>query len=239
MKTGVVTTDSNTGATPSGYTAHTSARGNADDISAQQLALDDISFIWSANSDVTTEVDCAANGYTYVDTLDEFNALTPSDKSFGQFGDDTWMLDPESDSPNLEEMVTKAIATLSTNNTKGFFLMVEGAHIDKMSHKNDVEGAAEAVEEFDKAVKIALDFAKADGNTLVVITADHETGAIKETNGDYVYTSGSHSSANVPLLVYGCDNFIDQGEAVKNRNIPCYIASALNIENAFPRKIAA
>ena len=63
----------------------------------------------------------------------------------------------------------------------------------------------------EEAIQAALDYAKADGDTLVIVTADHETGGITLINDEYVYTSGSHTGVNVPLLVYGCDNFIKNG----------------------------
>ncbi len=117
--------------------------------------------------------------------------------------------------------------------------MVEGAHIDKNSHSNNADGMKEAVLEFDNAIKIALDFAKADGNTLVVITADHETGGITLADGTYNFTQTSHSGANVPLFVYGCDNFIKNGEAIKNTDVSKYVSVAMGATNeAFPADAA-
>lgn len=79
--------------------------------------------------------------------------------------------------PTLPEMTRKSIELL-TNSTQGrnagFFLQVEGALIDKRSHANDANQTLGEMKAFDDAVKAALDFAKRDGNTLVVVTADHE-----------------------------------------------------------------
>ena len=92
--------------------------------------------------------------------------------------------------------------------------------------------------EFDKAIKIALDYAKADGETLVVVTADHETGAITPENGGYVFTSGSHSAANVPVRVYGADKLIYKGEVLNNYEIPIRIAYTLGFtEDEFPCEV--
>ena len=104
--------------------------------------------------------------------------------------------------------------------------MVEGAHIDKRSHSKDGDGAMTAVLEFDRAISKAIDFAEKDGHTLIVITADHETGAVTP-NGDgiYTWTSGSHSAADVPVLVYGCDSFIEDGETIDNIDIPTKAAA--------------
>ncbi|PKW26609.1 alkaline phosphatase [Phycicoccus duodecadis] len=78
--------------------------------------------------------------------------------------------------PSLPEMATKAIDLLKDRSAKGngFYLQVEGALIDKRSHANDAAQTLEETKAFDDAVKVALDFAKKDGHTLVIVTADHE-----------------------------------------------------------------
>ena len=113
--------------------------------------------------------------------------------------------------------------------------MIEGAHIDKHSHNNENEMVTEAVLEFDRTIEAMLDYAKADGETLVIVTADHETGGITEENGAYVFTSDSHTKANVPVFVYGTDKFIDNGEKLNNYEIPIRIAYVLGFnEKQFP-----
>ena len=97
----------------------------------------------------------------------------------------------------------------------------------------------EALLSFDDAVKVALDYAKQDEHTLVVVTADHETGGIKLENGEYVYTSAGHTGADVPLYVYGYDEFIKDGEqSVLNTDIPKRIVAALK-QDSFPQSIVA
>ena len=78
-----------------------------------------------------------------------------------------------------------------------------------------------------------------DGETLVVVTADHETGAIMlNADGTYSFTSGSHSDANVPVLVYGSSNIINAGEILNNYEIPIRIAYALGFEeDEFPYEV--
>ncbi len=77
------------------------------------------------------------------------------------------------DQPMLEEMTSAALSILRKNH-QGFVLMVEGAHIDKQSHQMDAERAIGETIEFDKAIGVGLDFARKDGRTLVLVTADHE-----------------------------------------------------------------
>ena len=75
--------------------------------------------------------------------------------------------------PKLSEMVSSAISLLDRNNPNGFFLLVEGSKVDWAAHANDPVAMATEFLAFDRAVQVALDFAKADGNTIVVVTADH------------------------------------------------------------------
>ena len=109
----------------------------------------------------------------------------------------------------LPEGVKTALKTLSQNE-KGFFLMVEGSQIDFACHNKDSVNMVEETVDFDKAVKIALDFAKADGNTLVVVTADHETGGLTmiDPQGHYAnvcfnYSTYSHTCLPVMIYAYG------------------------------------
>lgn len=79
------------------------------------------------------------------------------------------------DQPMLDEMAAKAIGVLAKN-PAGFVLMVEGASIDKQAHNMDSDRWIEEVIEFDRAVQVAKDYATANPDTLVIVTADHETG---------------------------------------------------------------
>lgn len=238
--TGVITTDENSGATPASFSAHSSDRGNTEDITEDQMKSG-IDIIWGAANGVATKGDAESNGFTYITTYDEMMALEEGSRSFAQFTNSLWTLEQSDEStPNLEQMTEKAIDLLDDTD-EGFFLMIEGAHIDKHSHSNEDANMTEALEEFDKTVEYVLDYAKQDGETLVVITADHETGAIVlNDDGAYSFTSGSHSAANVPVLVYGSDKLIENGEVLNNYEIPIRIAYTLGYtEEQFPFEIAA
>ncbi|MBQ7115000.1 MAG: alkaline phosphatase [Clostridia bacterium] len=240
MLTGVITSDQTSGATPASFSAHSSDRGNKEDITDDQLRSS-IDLIWGTENDLVSKSDARAHGYTYVTTYDEMMALEEGSRSFAHFTNDLWTLEQsDANTPTLEQMTKKAIDLLDDTD-EGFFLMVEGAHIDKHSHSNDDAKMTEAVEAFDKAIEYALEYAKADGETLVVITADHETGAIvKNDDGTYSFTSGSHSAANVPVLIYGSNDIIQNGETLNNYEIPIRIAYALGFtEDEFPYEVAA
>jgi len=82
------------------------------------------------------------------------------------------------DQPMLDEMTALALRTLEAHATGGFYLMVEGASIDKQAHAVDAERTIWDVIEFDNAVAVALEFAARTPNTLVIVAADHETGGL-------------------------------------------------------------
>ncbi len=105
---------------------------------------------------------------------------------------------------------TKAGMSYLAGNKKGFFLMVEGSQIDWGGHDNDLNYIVTELIDFDKAVKEAIDFAKADGNTLVIITADHETGGLSLNSGSIAkrqvegsFASTHHSGIMVPVYAFG------------------------------------
>ena len=234
MMTGVITTDETSGATPAAFTAHSSDRDNKEDITNDQLTSD-IDLLWGKSNGVATRSSVEANGFEYVATYTDMMNLEEGSRSFGQFTSSLWTLQPSNKkTPNLEQMAVKAVDLLDDTD-EGFFLMIEGAHIDKHSHNNYSEDMTESLLEFDRTIKAMLNYAKADGETLVVVTADHETGAITQKNGEYVFTSGSHSAVDVPVLVYGSDKLISGGERLNNYEIPIRIAYILGFnKDQFP-----
>jgi alkaline phosphatase len=235
MAAGVVTTDHTSGATPSAFSAHSISRDNEEDLSNDQLRSG-IDLIWGGASESVNKENAAANGYTYLSNRADMYALSAGSKSFGQFNySDLKNVTDKYNTPTIEEMTTKAIEILSADED-GFFLMVEGACIDKFSHDNEMDGMMLSAEEFDKAVAAALDFAEKDGETLVVVTADHGTGGMKsDGNGGYKYTTGDHDLTDVPVYVSADDAGFISGKEIKNRQIPVQIARVLGFDKSqFP-----
>ena len=231
---GVVTTDSTSGATPASFSAHAHDRGDEADITFQQLR-GDLDLIWGTRTDSFSEETATEYGFTSIYNKADMDALTEGSRSFGQFTDDVWHEVANDGMPTMTEMTLKAIDLLD-DDEDGFFLMVEGAHIDKNSHANNGDGMTDALVAFDQAIQAALDYAAADGDTLVIVTADHETGGITLVGDEYVYTSGSHTGVDVPLLVYGCDNFIENGQSIKNKEVSRRVACAMG-ETHFPIRV--
>jgi alkaline phosphatase len=108
---------------------------------------------------------------------------------------------PQAQEPTLAEMTKKSIDLLGSGSKgNGFYLQVEGALIDKRSHANDAAQTLEEIKAFDDAVAAAMDFAQKDGNTLVIVTADHECA------GFNIIEKGSFTNAeaaNPPVNVDG------------------------------------
>lgn len=232
-KAGVLTSDVNRGATPASFTVHTTNRNNTEDITNQQLKSN-FDLIWAVNNGLLTEENVTENGWKYVDGIDDIDTLGTDDRSIGAFKGPLCYDDGSDSYIPLSDLTAKAIELL--DNEKGFFLMVEGAHIDKGSHSNDKDIMMNSLVEFDKAVANALEFAEKDGHTLIVITADHETGGItfNEETQEYEFTKDGHSDANVPLLVYGSDALVSNGKAVKNKEVSRFTAEALGYTAKYP-----
>lgn len=96
------------------------------------------------------------------------------------------------------------------DNNDGFFMMIESSQIDWACHNNDAKYLRGEMEEFEKLVKLSFDYADSNPNTLVIITADHETGGLAVETGDFKnkianidFTSNVHTGVWVPVYAYG------------------------------------
>jgi alkaline phosphatase len=180
--TGVVTTDALTGATPACFMVHVPDRGMRSEIALQaaESRVPVLLGFWkgaflpeSAGGSRTDGRDLIAEmrrvGYRVLDTKD---ALAAADERrlLGLFDDGA-------QAPSVAEMVAAALRPLGTN-ADGFFLAAEAARIDWKSHSNDPAGAVLDTLELDRAVGEAVEYARRRGRTLVVVTADHETGGL-------------------------------------------------------------
>jgi alkaline phosphatase len=116
------------------------------------------------------------------------------------------------DQPMLDEMADKAIKVLAKNNPHGFFLMIEGASIDKQAHLMDSDRWIEETIEFDRAIKVAQDFAKENQDTLVIVTADHECGGAAIIGASVGTTKtvadvGTYQAAKFPKYTIETDGY--------------------------------
>ena len=180
--TGLVFTCEFPHATPADCSSHDYARGNYKNI-AQQMAHNQLDVVLGGGNSLLKAEERAylvKNGYTLQsDDLSGMRAFKGS-KIWSLFGSKDLPYDLDRDTtryPALSEMTSKAINILSKNK-KGFFLMVEGSKVDWAAHANEPIAMITEFLAFDRACKVALDFAKKDGNTAVLILSDHGNSGI-------------------------------------------------------------
>ena len=186
---GCVTTVPITHATPAGFCVNSKSRNAQEDIAEQYLDLGfDIMMGGGANyfspelrkdkKDMYAAF--KSKGYQVVKTKAEMEAASNSKPVVGVFADDglPYYVDRNSDDdlkntiPSLAEMSQKAIDRMK-DHKNGFVLQIESGKVDWAAHANDIAGLIHDQIEFDEAVKVAIDFAEKDKETLVIITTDH------------------------------------------------------------------
>lgn len=226
--TGLVATSRISHATPAGFSCHIEDRGWDNDIIEHQV-YNNIDVVFGGGARhlisepyVTTFGDTWGakrtdgqnlmqvlqdRGYQFVDNKDDMAALTTG-KAWGMF-DDSHM-DPDMDrealhptQPAIADMTAKAIELLSQDRD-GFFLMVEGSQVDWAGHNNDPAYMLTDFLAFDEAVKVAVDFAKRDGNTIVLAFPDHNTGGMTVGNYGLSYTDLGEDELLDPLKNMTC-----------------------------------
>ena len=136
----------------------------------------------------------------------------------------------------LEKASIKAIEQLSKNAPKGFFLMIESAIIDGYGHNNDAEGMVAEMEEFNRTLKALIAYVNEHPNTLLVVTADHETGGtavsykshpVNQPEGMQLsFSTKGHNGTVVPIFAYGKGAKKFAG-IFKNKEIPGIIESIM------------
>jgi alkaline phosphatase len=176
--TGVVSTCQIVDATPASFMTHVNDRSYFDQI-AQQIVDSDVDVLLGGGLDYFNSTQISSmttNGYSLVYNLAELSTVTTG-RVFGLFADKHMNYEFDRNytlQPSIAEMTNKSIEILSQDND-GFFLMVEGGRIDLAAHDLDkVRNALDTIA-FDKAVEVAIDYVKDHNNTILIVTADHET----------------------------------------------------------------
>ena len=237
MATGLVATVRITHATPASFYAHQINRSMYQEIAADMLTSGVDFFVgggrkdFELRNDSLNYSDSLRNAsYNIVYSIDSVEA--PVLLPFGALCADYDMPQARERGNFLPSAVDLAIKSLDARGD-GFFLMVEGSQIDYQGHGNSTEGVVDEVLDFDRAIRLALDFAERDGETLVVITADHETGGMTILNGSYTdstvvaqFNTGGHTGTMVPIYSFGpcADQFTG---IMENTDIPTRIKTAL------------
>jgi alkaline phosphatase len=214
-KTAVITTGDVSDATPADFYAHQSERNSSEAI-LRDLAKEPIDLLMGAGqSNFATIIRTELKDYQLAETV---ASLPPT--AAGK-----WIvLEERAGKPMLQgrgnwaaEAFNKAIQFLS-GSQKGFLLVQEGAQIDDGGHNNHLPTLATEMIDFDQVVKAALEFADKDGETLVIVTADHETGGLTLVNGDPAkgsvsghFSTNDHTATPVPVFAYGPRSYLFTG----------------------------
>lgn len=211
---GVLTLGNIADATPAAFYGHNVERDNADEITryllkghVDLLCGSGMREFTKRNDGVDLIGELKKSGYAFITDAsaitDQKGKVICIDERMDEAVEESTM--------NLLADATKdAIEYLQTQSDKGFFLMVEGAKIDYAGHAKSVPGSIIETFSFDLAVAEALKFADQNGETLVVVTGDHETGGLVLLDGDEqtgrvmgVYVTNDHTPAMLPVYAYG------------------------------------
>ncbi len=184
-KTGVITTDLITGATPSAYMCHNITRESTEELQAE---------------------------------IDALTSQGKIDYCKGDVGD------------NLVNETKTALWELSSDNSP-FFIMIEEGQIDKGSHFNKIRDTISYVIRFNDAIEYATQFALIKGDTALIVTADHETGALSPTKYSklgYTFKSSNHTNVNVPIFAIGAGTELFNGDTIENTVLADFVFDVIN-----------
>ena len=207
FSTGIVASCRINHATPASYYAHQPNRNMDAEILADLYANGPDVFVAGGNKLLST-ASLEKAGYKYIDNI--------ADLQKQENGKIACVLAPE-DMPQAPERGNQIVLgaaeaiRLLEKNEKGFFLMIEGSQIDWAGHGNNASYMEAEMEDINKVIGLCMDYADANPGTLVIITADHETGGttIVGEEKEYKYSTGNHTGAMVPVYSYGtgAENF--------------------------------
>ena len=215
LATGMVVTSSVTHATPASFVAHQPSRKLEYAIAADFLQ-NPIDVVIGGGKQYFNDrpdgqnllKDLEKKGYKILDSLGQLTQIRKEKFYCLTAPDETPKL-CEGRGNMLRTATVKALERLNQN-PKGFFLMVEGSQIDWGGHNNDLEYLTTEALDFDQTIGAVMEFAAKDGETLVIVTADHETGGLTIVDGSYeraniqaAFSTGHHTAIAVPVYAFG------------------------------------
>lgn len=224
--TGLVVTCYLQHATPAAFYAHVKDRGDSDQIS-RDFMQSGVDVAFGGGKEVFEDA-YEDSGEDYAELLEEegYKVIYDEDdmedlhsgRVVGLFADKNLPELKDGRGDYLARATEKALeiltADVKADRKKGFVMMVEGSQIDYRSHANDLDGILAEMRDFEKAVKVAMDYADTHEGTLVVICADHETSGMSipsnktdftlpESGINYDFSTSSHTGIMVPVYLYG------------------------------------
>ena len=222
-RTGVITTEELYGATPMGFSAHAGSRNSSEELMYSAARTSNVNLFASYTLPPQNRYmidEFVANGYEVIPHPANISEST-SDKVFGEY-----RIMAAAESMTISDMVLALDGLVSEaldylcQDEDGFFLMVEGAHIDHGGHQNKIEYMLSELLAFDDMVRFVVEWAKKRRDTLVLVTADHETGGLilnqdakygelfdydydTNTYNNFRWSTTGHTDTKVWLFAYG------------------------------------
>ncbi len=212
-RTGLVTSDAMTGATPAGFGAHEPSRSNTTQIASDYLNQTRPNVLLGGGGSGMSVSAATSAGYTVVTDRAGMLAVNTGSVAYlsGQFGSGSmpYEYDGLGTLPHLHEMAATALDIVD-NDPDGFFLMIEGSNIDHAGHANDINRNVFETIEFHNTVQTVLNWAAGRTDTLIIVTADHETGGLTviQNNGQgqfptVTWSTTGHTATNVRISATG------------------------------------
>lgn len=227
FSTGMIVTSTIVHATPAAFAAHRARREMYEEIALDYLNANVDLLIGGGRQyfqnremddrDLINEFE--NKGYVVMDQLyTTMNKIKwPLDKNLLYFTADKQPLTVSGGRDYLSFAVRQGVQYLEQKSNKGFFLLVEGSQIDWMNHANDGRGVVMETLDFDRAIWEAIQYANKKGNTLVLVTADHESGGMsieadsRMNKLKYGFTTNGHTAAMIPVFAYGPGSSLFRG----------------------------
>lgn len=226
IKTGLIATSSITHATPASFFSHTFNRGSEEEI-ALNLTKSKVDFFaggglefFNNRKDGQNLLNAFKEKQVTIDTteLGDFSKIK-AEKKIGYLLAKEAMPTMEEGRGDFLSKATELGIQFLTKDNAGFFMMTEGSQIDWGGHSNNAPYLISEIIDFDEAIGKALDYAEKEGNTLVIVTSDHETGGftlaakkkMREDGSEYsdyseigpTFSTGGHSATLIPVFAYG------------------------------------
>ncbi len=239
LRTGLITSGDMTDATPAAFYGHQAERSNGAGMLVD-LAVSPVQLLMGSGNkafDQAAKQSLQGHGFHITTAADSVPANTQ----------EKWIVIDErahlsmlqGRGPWLQQAFDRSVNILSANKA-GFFLMAEGAQVDHGAHDNNLPWLATEVMDFDQLVGRAMQFADTNGETLVVVTADHETGGLSLMDGNYdnsyigaQFATDDHTAIPVPVFAYGPQSRLFCG-VYENTAIFDKIMQALQINTSVP-----
>lgn len=219
LATGLVATSSITHATPAAFMAHQPSRNYSDEI-ASDMVKTEIDFIVGGGKqyfdrrekdDRNLLLEFNKKGYDVYDYFnsDILNVVPALNRNFFFLTADNQPLAAMQGRTYLPRVTKMALNYLRKKSEKGFFIMIEGSQIDWGGHANNKDYILQEIEDFSETIEETLAFAKKNGETLVIVTGDHETGGFAINPGSQVkklnveFTTNGHTASMIPVFAFG------------------------------------